>query len=97
MRVLTCHGTVFYSQLDEAMFFNALKKISSVKKVTGRGLDLFLTVPSRLSDKSLRELLGLFFRFKIDMRQLAQFLTPKNRAWFFRTEAYWFNKVFSKR
>ena len=62
MPVLKCHKTQFYSQLDEEMFFDALKTISSVKKIEYHGPDLLLTVPSRLSKKTLRELLGLFFR-----------------------------------
>ena len=30
------------------------------------------------------------------MRQLAQFATEKNKAWFESPEAYWFSKVFKK-
>jgi hypothetical protein len=67
---LKFQNVIFYSQLDEDAFFYTLKKVSAVKKIVGRGPDLFLTVSSRPSDKALRELLGLFFRFKIDMRQL---------------------------
>ena len=96
MPILKCHETMFYSQLDEEIFFDALKKISAVKKIEGIGSDIFLSVPSRLSNKTLRELLGLFFRYGIDMRQLAPFLTEKNRTWFYGTEKYWFKKVFSK-
>lgn len=97
MPILKCHKTTFYSQLDEEMFFTGLKKISSVKQVEGRGRDLSFTVSSRPSNKTLRELLGLFSRYKIDMRQLAQFLTKKNRSWFHSPEAYWFKRVFSAR
>jgi hypothetical protein len=95
--VLKCPKTTFYSQLDEGIFFGALKKISAVKKIEGRGPDLFLSVPSRLSDKTLRELLGLFFRYKVNMRQLAVFLTKKNRSWFQQKEAFWFKRVFPTR
>jgi hypothetical protein len=97
MPVLKCHKTTFYSQLDEAMFFDALAKISAVKKIEGRGADLFLSVPSRLSDKTLRELLGLFFRYQLEMRQFAQFVTERNRPWFHGSEKYWFKKVFGKK
>ena len=95
MPLLKCHDTVFYSQLDEDMFFGGLKKIRAVKKIEGRGPDLFVSVPSRLSDKALRELVGLFFRYKIDMRQLAQFLTEKNRSWYQAEEKFWHKQVFS--
>ena len=97
MPVLKCHRTRFYSHLDEGMFFGALEKISGVKNMECRGPDLFLAVSSCLSDKALRELLGLFFRYGVDMRQLAIFLTEKNRSWFRGPEKYWFKKVFSKR
>ena len=97
MPVLKCHKTTFYSHLDEAMFFGALKKIPAVMKIEGRGPDLFLSVRSRLSDKTLRELLGLFFRYGVDMRQLAPFRTEKNHVWFSSPDSYWFKKVFAKR
>jgi len=96
MPVLICHKTRFYSHLDEGMFFGALEKIAGVKKMEARGADLFLHVSSRLSDKALRELLGLFFRYGVDMRQLAIFITEKNRSWFYGPEKYWFESVFSK-
>ena len=96
MRVLKCQNTMFYSQLDEAMFFDAMKRISAIRKIEGRGPVLFLSVPSRLSNKSLREIIGLFFRYDVDMRQLATFLTEKNQPWFHNPEKFWFKKVFSK-
>ena len=97
MPVLKCRKTVFYSQLDEGMFFDALKKISAVRKIEGSSSDLFLSVSARLSDKALRELLGLFFRYQIDMSQLAQFATTKNQKWFRTSDAYWAKSVFAKR
>jgi len=74
MPVLRCRGTIFYSQLDEAMFFEALDRISAVTKYEGKGLDLFLTVPSRMSGKAARELDALFRRYKVDRRQLGPYL-----------------------
>lgn len=94
---LKCHETMFYSQLDETLFFDALKKIPAIRKIDGVGSDLLLTVPSCLPDKALRELLGLFFRYHVDMRQFAHFLTEKNRLWFHDPEKYWFKEVFSNR
>ena len=94
MPILNCHEVVFYSQLDESMFFEALENIAAVKRIEGRGADLFLSVPSQLSNKSLRELLGLFFRYGVEMQQLAPFLTEKNRAWFHSPQKYWFGQVF---
>jgi hypothetical protein len=97
MPVLKCHNTMFYSELDEAMFFDALKRVSAINKIEGQGPDLLLSVPARLSNKTLREVIGLFARYNVDLRQLAVFLTEKNRPWFYNPETFWFKRVFSDR
>jgi hypothetical protein len=97
MPILKCHQLTFNSQLDEEMFFYGLGKISAVKKIEGVGQDVLVSVPAKISDKALRELLGLFFRYEVDLRQLAPFLTEKNRSWFCGPEAYWYKKVFPKK
>lgn len=94
MPVLVCRKTRFYSQIDENAFFTMLKSIKAVRSIEGHGADILVSVSSRISDASLRELLGVFFRFRVNMRQLAKFETQKNRAWFRREEAYWFRRVF---
>lgn len=76
MPILECRRVMFHSVLDEELFFAGLKEISAVKKFEGRGHSLFVTVTPKPSQKALRELLGLFRRFGIDMHQLAQFETP---------------------
>ena len=70
---------MFYSQLDEALFFSALKQIAAVKKFEGKGRDLFLTIPPRISRQALGELNGLFIRYKIDRRQLEPHRKKLNR------------------
>ena len=97
MPILKCHKTEFYSPLDEEIFFDALQRISAVQKIAGSGVDLFVTVTSRPSDKALRELLGLFHRYQVDLRQLARFATKKNRKWFRAPDAYWSKAVFATR
>lgn len=49
---------------------------------------------SRLSEASLRDLLALFSRYEIPMKQLAQFEDAKNAAWFRAPHMYWHKKVF---
>ena len=80
MIVLRCHKVTFYSQLDEEMFFAALKRISAVHKIDGEKWDILVSISPRMSDKALREILGLFFRYRIDPKQLDPFLTPERRA-----------------
>jgi hypothetical protein len=97
MPSLRCHATIFYSQLDESLFFDALRRISAVKKIEGRGQDLFLSVPSRMSDKALGELIALFYRYKVDMRQLAPFIAKGRGSWFRNSKAYWSKRVSPKK
>jgi hypothetical protein len=45
----------------------------------------------------LRELLALFYRYKIEMSQFSVFLSEKNKKWFYdNKQAYWYKKVFKK-
>ena len=94
MPILKCHAVEYCSLLDEEIFFYALKRISAVEKIEGAGRDLFITVRSKPSKQSLRELLGLFFRYEIDMSQFAVFETKQNAAWFRAPSAYWAKLVF---
>jgi len=95
MPKLTFQGPTYFSELDEAAFFSWLERIPGVTKVEGHLTTLIVTTKSaKLSDRSLRELLGLFYRYRVPMRQLAQFETPKNRHWFRMRTKYWYRKVF---
>jgi hypothetical protein len=50
----------------------------------------------RLSDAALRELIALHTRYKLPMRSLAQFETPKNRRWFRSPQMHWYRRVFGR-
>jgi hypothetical protein len=41
-------------------------------------------------DRSLRELIALFWRYQGPLPQLAQFDTPSSREWFKEPAAYWY-------
>lgn len=92
---LECKNVVFYSPQDESAFFAWAQAIPAVEKVSGRGRSIILAVRSnRVPDASLRELLALFRRYRVSMRQLAQFRHPRNEGWFASPEAFWFKSVF---
>src|SRR5205807_6379605 len=89
---------VYFSPSDEAAFFAWLKSIPGVVRVEGVGRRLVVTLRSkRLSDVALRELIALHTRYKLPMRSLAQFETPKNRPWFRSPAMHWYRKVFCVR
>lgn len=80
---------------DEDQFFSWIEKIPSIVKFNGKGDELYLYMKSKIPDNDLRELIGLFYRYKINMQQLSVFLNEDNKAWFFDSpKGYWFKKVF---
>lgn len=88
---LDCSGVWWFgSQLDEDHLFHWAAEIPGFM----RWEQDTLVVRSRLSEASLRDLLALFSRYEIPMRQLAQFETPKNDSWFRAPHMYWHAKVF---
>ena len=63
-------------------------------KGKGEGLKILLKdVPE---SEDLRDLAALFFRYGVDMHQLAQFLTEQNRQWFRDPQKYWYAGVFGE-
>ena len=98
MVILLCTGVRYCSQTDEDIFFEWISRVPAIIKFHGSGKDLFLHIKSkRLSYKNLIELLALFYRYNINMKQLAQFLSPQNKQWFYENKtAYWHKRVFGK-
>jgi hypothetical protein len=96
MPILRYHAVTFYSQLDEKLFFEGLGAIAAVSKIEGEGSDILVHVQSRPSATALRDLLAISFRYGVDMKQLAQFVTPQNRGWFRRRGMYWSRLVFGR-
>jgi hypothetical protein len=94
MPTLACKRVHYFSQGDEAVFFDWIGRMSCVTKFEGSGDMLYLRVRgSRISDHNLRELLALFYRYRMNMKQLAQFESPRNRTWFSRPGMYWLARV----
>jgi hypothetical protein len=92
---LKAQATLFFSRLDEDAFFDWLKKLPCVSKFEGQGDTLFIRVlKSKVDAWSLRELLALFHRYRIDMRQLSVFDDAGFADWFHNREAYWHESVF---
>lgn len=94
--LLICKSIWYYTSTDEDLFFTWLKKIKCIKKIDGRLDELYLHISShKISDNNLVELIALFYRYKVDMKQLQIFLNNKNKAWFFDNKrAYWHRRVF---
>jgi hypothetical protein len=92
---LQATGVRFYSQGDEAAFFGWLSKLPFVERYEGRGLTLYISVNAMAVDEDgLRELLALFRRYGVELKQLAVFDRDEFADWFRSEHAYWHKGVF---
>ena len=85
----------FYSPCDEAALFEWFDKIKCIKKYEGRGDTLYIYInPSEVGEDELSELLAVFFRYEINMKQLLVFDKDEFKSWFKNKDAYWYEAVF---
>lgn len=92
---LLATGVRFFSQGDEAAFFGWLGKLAFVERYEGRGLTLFISVNAAAVDEDgLRELLALFRRYGVELKQLAVFDRSEFADWFRSKQAYWHKEIF---
>jgi hypothetical protein len=88
---LNCAGVRFGSDLDEKHLFTWAEEIPSFDHWDR---DTLVLRSQDVPEADLRELLALFWRYQIPMRQLTQFETEANRHWFSSLSAYWHEHVF---
>lgn len=95
---LICKQARFRSEIDEISFFEWLKKIEAVQDIKGVGDEIWLSVSSSaVDDESLRELIAIFSRYKIELSQLSQFKNKSNEDWFYlNKKAFWRKGIFGE-
>ena len=96
MPVLRCGVVWFYAEADELSFFKWIDGIKAVRRWWYVSDCLFLNVTSRPSQKDLRDLLGLFQRYKMDMRVLAPLRAATTALWFTNPKQPWHKQVFGR-
>jgi len=95
--LLILEGSYYYKS-DEQHFFEWLQSIPGVRRVKGTANGLLVSLRSSTpSDFALRELLALHWRYRLPMKELSRFRTPKNDSWFADPIAYWHASVFGER
>ncbi|MCF2906876.1 hypothetical protein L1285_00785 [Pseudoalteromonas sp. DL2-H2.2] len=88
----------FLSPADEQSFFDRLNALSGVNDVYGQGFSIIIDTNQSLGDEELREIIALFYRYGVNMKQLKTFLSEGNRIWFkHNQQSYWYKKVFGNR
>ncbi len=93
--VLVASGVRYLSEGDERAFFGWLGRLECVQSFKGAGADLFISLSRAPTDDDLRELIALFYRYEIDLTQIAKHLTAGNAAWLRDAETYWHTRMFS--
>ena len=91
---LVASGVTYYSQDDETAFFEWLDRLDCVESNQGRLRALFIRLKRSPTRQDLLELLALFFRYGVDVRQLTRFETKSNRRWLRSPDAYWHRAMF---
>ncbi len=97
--ILVCKELAFYSQRDQEIFLEWVSRLDCIQQVSGSGNELLLHLGSNMpADWQLRELIGLFYRYKIDMSQLSIFLTDENKIWFCNQDSkeFWYQDIFKE-
>lgn len=84
----------YYSPHDEAAFFEWLDKIEAVRSYGGQVNTLDITVSVPVDEDSLRELIALFYRYRVDMSQLRSLDSDLIGGWFRDPRKFWFEAVF---
>ncbi len=85
----------FFSEKDEELFFEWLDKIKCVKKYEGHFCTLDIEVDADLIDENeLREMIALFLRYDVDMKQLAMFDHPQFSVWLKNKSTHWYGVIF---
>ena len=84
----------YYSNNDENAFFDWLKKMNFVTKIHGHINILTITVKNDLDEYDLRDLMALFYRYRIDMRSLVKFDRLDFHKWLHNKTAFWYSEMF---
>lgn len=97
-QTLICKGVTFYTFMDQQLFFTWINRTLCIDSFTAASDELYLhLVAEQLSDEDLQELIGIFYRYKIDMKQLSRFVTEQNKHWFSEDKkAFWHRRVFGE-
>jgi len=76
---LILRGPTFYSQEDEDIFFKLLYALPEFEEVTGKGRNLHIKLKEPVSNESIKQMIIICRRWKIEIEPLKIFLRPSNK------------------
>ena len=78
--VLECKRVKFFGPCDKDAFFEWIERIKFITRCEGeRDSILLYSRSKRINNEDLRNLYGLFRRYKVDTKQLEVFVNKKNK------------------
>lgn len=93
-------NSLYYSQGDEARFFQGLEGNPAVKKVTGfsrgpRGSALAVRIdPRKLTKEGMWDLIALLWRYERPLKPLRIFAKMRRFAWLKNKDMFWHKSMF---
>lgn len=96
--VLVCKNIKFYCKKDKEALFEWVRKLDCVHDVveTNEGIIIDLC-HGDLDPSELREFIALFYRYKLDMKELQKLLKPSNRRWFMDRSVKRYKDIFGEK
>lgn len=78
--ILECKRVKFFGPRDKDAFFEWIERIKFITRCVGERDSILLYPRSkRINNEDLRNLYGLFRRYKVDTKQLEVFVNSKNK------------------
>lgn len=97
-RALICKNIKFYCQKDKEAFLEWVRRLECVHDVVETGDDIVIDLCNGDLDQfEVREFIALFYRYKLDMKELQKLVKPSNRRWFMDREMYWWKPIFGEK
>ena len=92
---LICENIVFLNNHDEEAFFEWIKKIPCIGRYYASKNKIYLEIVSNVIFwNDIKNIMGLFYRYNIDIEQLKQFLDNKEKKRYFKyRNASWHSNV----
>ena len=90
--IVTIKLPVFFSELDELLFLKLIEELSTTKP-KGNGNQYSFTLKRSSNKTYIRNIFGLFKRFKIDMKCLNAIVNEQNRKYVCDPQKYWYDSL----
>lgn len=95
MKISVYEPNKYYSYLDEENFFKWIESNPAVTAVERQGGRLIISFKSaRIAEQDLRDLIAVFARYQISMRDIKKFAAGEHKQWLNNPDAYWYRSIF---